>query len=179
MLLDLGLIAAMAEGAALGTAARALVLGSYRVPTSSMAPAIQPGDRLVGERITLHGHMPSQGSVVTFRDPRNARSTLVKRVIATEGHIVDIRDGRVLVDGTPLDEPYVQGRRTNAPTASPTGPDGPVRYPYVVPKGHLWVMGDNRGSSRDSRVFGPIPLQAVSSRVVAVVWPRSHARRLV
>ena len=55
MLLDLGLIAAMAEGAALGTAARALVLGSYRVPTSSMAPAIQPGDRLVGERITLHG----------------------------------------------------------------------------------------------------------------------------
>lgn len=174
MFLDLGLIGAMAEGAALGVATRAFAVGSYRVPTSSMAPAIQPGDRLVGERVTLRGHAPRQGSVVTFRDPQDKRTTLVKRVIATEGQVVDIQDGHMLVDGVPLDEPYVCGRRTVASTH----PDDPIRYPCRIPDGHVWVMGDNRGSSRDSRFFGPIPLRSVTSRVVAIVWPREHARRL-
>lgn len=174
MFLDLGLIGAMAEGAALGAAARAFAVGSYRVPTSSMAPAIQPGDRLVGERVSLRGHILRQGSVVTFRDPQDVRTTLVKRVIATEGQVVDIRDGRMLVDQIPLDEPYVCGRRTVASKRS----DDPVSYPCRIPDGHVWVMGDNRGSSRDSRFFGPIPLRSVTSRVVAIVWPREHARRL-
>ena len=178
MLLDLGLLAAMAEGAALGTAARAFAVGSYRVPTVSMAPAIQPGDRLIGERLTQKRGLLSQGSVVTFRDPQDARVTLVKRVIATEGQTIDFKDGHVLVDGSTLDEPYVCGRLTAVPAMAPAGSSGPVQYPYLIPDGHLWVMGDNRGSSRDSRFFGPLSLRLVTSRVVAIVWPRAHAQRI-
>ena len=89
---------------------------------------------------------------------------LIKRVIATGGQTVDLRDGVVYVDGVPLDEPYTQGKPSNDLNSG-------ITYPYTVPEGHVWVMGDNRTNSADSRAFGAIPLESVTGHAVLRYWP--------
>ncbi len=87
-------------------------------------------------------------------------SEFIKRVVALEGETVEIRSGELLVDGTVLEEPYLGGGMT--------GDDfGPLR----VPSGHVFVLGDNRLASRDSRVFGPVPVEDVVGRAFVVIWP--------
>ena len=150
--------------------ARVLLVGLYRVPTGSMVPTIQTGDCILGERVSHRIRQPRQGEVVTFECPEELGITLVKRVIATEGQTVDIRDGHVFVDGHQLDEPYAQGGRTDP---QPPDEDGTaaITYPHVVAEGCVWVMGDNRADSRDSRLFGDVPISSVSSRVLCAYWP--------
>ena len=89
-------------------------------------------------------------------------------VIAVGGQTVDLRDGRVYVDGVLQDEPYTRGE--------PSYPLTPyygltIDYPYTVPEGGLWVMGDNRTNSADSRAFGAIPLESVTGHAVLRYWP--------
>ena len=112
------------------------------------------------------------GDIVTFHDPRSPRRTLIKRVIATGGQTVDLRDGIVLVDGEPLSEHYLKSSGTYPFGASA------VSYPVHVPQGSVWVMGDNRKNSFDSRFFGPVTVSALTSRVVYRYWPLEQARRL-
>lgn len=143
---------------------RAFVVGLYVVPSSSMEPSILPGDLVMGNRVELAMCDPHVGDVITFESPEAAGTTLVKRVVATAGQEVDIRGGRLYVDGVPADEPYAVGRTERLS-------DSRVSYPHVVAEGCVWVMGDNRESSRDSRSFGDVPLSSVSSRVVLRYWP--------
>ena len=150
--------------------ARVFLVGLYRVPTGSMVPTIQTGDCILGERVSHRNRQPRQGEVVTFESPEEPGVTLVKRVIATEGQTIDIRDGRVLVDGCQFDEPYVQGGRTDSQAPDEDG-TAAITYPHVVAEGCLWMMGDNRADSRDSRLFGDVPASSVSSRVLFAYWP--------
>lgn len=143
---------------------RVLALGLYLVPSASMAPTIETGDFLLGEKFSNSLGMLSAGEIVTFESSESLGITLVKRVVAVGGQAVDIRNGRLWVGGKPLDEPYVIG-------STKVNPESGIAYPHVVAEDCVWVMGDNREASRDSRTFGDVPLASVSSCVVLRYWP--------
>ena len=156
---------------------RTFVAEVYEVPTGSMLNTIQLGDRLVGEKLTYRfGGTPQAGDVITFTSPLNSDTLLVKRVIATAGQTVDLRDGAVYIDGQLMDEPYTEGK----PTYSLADRNGAViqNYPYTVPAGPIFVMGDNRTNSLDSRYFGPVAVSTVTSKAMFIFWPFDHARGL-
>jgi signal peptidase I len=155
---------------------RAFVAEVYEVPTGSMLETIQLGDRLLGEKITYKFRSPQVGEVVTFMDPQGRDVNLIKRVIATAGQTVDVRDGAVYVDGNRLDEPYTLGKESQAFTK--TVYPGGISYPFTVPEGCVWLMGDNRTDSADSRYFGPVNVSDVTSRALFIFWPFSDARGL-
>lgn len=155
---------------------RTFIAENFEVPSGSMLETIQEGDRIFCEKVTLWWDSPEAGDVVTFRDPDGSGATLIKRVIATEGQTVDLQDGAVLVDGVRLDEEYTLGKPSypydkHAPNLSEN-----VTFPYQVPEGCIWVMGDNRPVSLDSRYFGAVPLNTVTSKAVFIYWPFSDAR---
>lgn len=146
------------------------VVTPYVVPTGSMLETIQEGDMLLGECVTLHFQDPEQDDIVTFRSPLDGE-TLIKRVVAVGGQTIDLVDGEVYVDGERLDEPYTGGKPTYS-LSEYVGSAG-IEYPYVVPEGAVWVMGDNRTDSRDSRYFGPVDVDDVTSRALFIYWPPS------
>jgi signal peptidase I len=143
----------------LTTFLRAFVLDQYEIPTGSMEPTIEVNDRLFAEKVSYRFGLPTAGDIVTFEDPTGAVSpenqgrVLIKRCIAIEGQTVDLKDGRVVVDGVALDESYTHGKRSE-PLETMSGVT--INYPYTIPADSVWVMGDNRTNSLDSRYFGPV-----------------------
>lgn len=147
---------------------QAFVVCPYMIPTGSMEDTIEVNDRVWSEKVSYYFRDIEAGDIVTFDDPEIAGRTLIKRVIATEGQTVDLIDGLVYVDGITLDEPYTNGKASD-PLKTAVGVE--ISYPYTVPAGCVWVMGDNRTNSADSRYFGPIDVSLVSGRAVAIYWP--------
>lgn len=131
-----------------------------RVRGRSMAPTLDPGDVVL---TTPLGGGLRRGDVVLLRDPRDRVRRQVKRVVGFGGESLRVTDGRLDVDGRPLDEAYAVG----------SGPDGGL----AVPPGHVVVLGDARDSSTDSRVYGAVPTPLVDARVLARVWPRPRLLR--
>lgn len=125
----------------------------------SMEPTLYDNERVIVEKISyrLTGG-PRRGDVVVLRLD-GAQDMLIKRVVALPGETVAVQGGQVVVDGMPLTEPWAvrQG-----------GPDYP---PTLVPEGHVFVMGDNRGHSNDSRSFGPVPLKNIVGHAIFIYWP--------
>ncbi|WP_288735846.1 signal peptidase I [uncultured Enorma sp.] len=150
---------------------RMFVIEPYRVPTGSMEPTIEVGDQIFAQKLTVNLGMDVQpGDIVVFRNPdgTSEHDVLVKRVIATAGQTVDLVDGVVYVDGVALDEPYAEGE--SYPLAAQA--EGvSVGFPYTVPEGCVWVMGDNRENSADSRYFGAVPEDDLIGVVVFRYWP--------
>jgi signal peptidase I len=147
---------------------RAWVIQPYIVPSGSMLPTIQLDDQVLANKFIYDFHGPQRGNIVVFDDPGGVLGTLIKRVIATGGQTVDLKDGKVVVGGTPLDEPY-----THAQPSDPL-PGSQVQFPVKIPKGYIWVMGDNRTQSQDSRWFGPIPVSTVHGQAFFIYWPVSR-----
>lgn len=150
---------------------RTFVIEPYVVPTGSMEDTIEIGDQVFAQKVTTNlGMSPQAGDIIVFRNPDGSsdHDVLVKRVIATAGQTVEMVDGRVLVDGQALDEPYTIGQ--SQPLAS-QAPGVIIRYPYTVPEGCIWVMGDNRENSADSRYFGAVEVDDVIGVVVLRYWP--------
>lgn len=129
----------------------------YSVPTASMEPTLRPGDHIVVTMI--HGDAVQAGDVVVFHSPEGHDELLVKRVVAMPGDRIESRGGRVCVHGHTVPEAYL---------ASPAGTD--FIAPQVIPAGHYFVLGDNRGNSYDSRRFGPIAASLVIGRARLVLW---------
>jgi len=130
-----------------------------RVYGSSMEPNLHTDQRLVVEKVTYRLHEPRRGDVIVLRIPERGPELLIKRVIALPGETVEVRDGNVYIDGVVLSEPYL---------SQPTyGQFGPLR----VPEGDVFVMGDNRGASNDSRIFGPVPENRILGRAWVSYWP--------
>ena len=167
---------ALLGGVAIAAILRLFVIGVYYVPSGSMLNTIHEGDLLLGEMVSLHFEDPRPGDVVTFDSPLTDGETLVKRVIAVGGQTIDLVDGTVYVDGEPLVEPYTEGKPTES-LSDYLGSAG-ISYPYVVPEDTIWVMGDNRTNSKDSRFFGPVSVDDVTSRVLFIYWPLSHVGTL-
>jgi len=125
----------------------------------SMRPNLNWDQRVIVEKVTyglIHG--PRRGDVVVINRPEE-KTLLVKRVVALPGETVAVCGGQVFINGQPLEEAW---------PVRPGGPD----YPRTrVPDGHVFVLGDNREESRDSRFFGPVPIEQVGGQVKLIVWP--------
>ena len=148
---------------------RLFVFVPYEIPSGSMEETIMTGDMVFSEKISYYLRPPAQGDIVTFSDPEVAGRTLIKRVIATSGQVVDLINGSVYVDGKKLDEPYTNGKRSFPLTR--TARNVEISFPYTVPEGCVWVMGDNRTSSQDSRYFGAVPTSSITGRAALIYWP--------
>jgi signal peptidase I len=140
----------------------AMVARGYEVNGSSMAPLLNPGERVLASRWPYRFGEVQRGDIVVFRPPRAVDTPYVKRVIGLPGDLVEIRRGRVWVNGKVLHETYVRQ------------PWWDNRLAERVPKGTLYVMGDNRDSSNDSRLFGEVPRAHVEARVWVRYWPLSR-----
>ncbi|HVL04920.1 MAG TPA: signal peptidase I [Acidimicrobiales bacterium] len=142
---------------------KTFLLQAFYIPSLSMAPTLQVNDRVLVNKLSYDLHDVNRGDLVVFESPPNEGSQtkdLIKRVIGLPGETVESRDGHILINGQVLEEPYL-------------GPDvitGPLEK-VTVPPEHLWVMGDNRPNSRDSRFFGAIPESLVIGRAFIRVWP--------
>lgn len=150
---------------------RTFVFQAYQIPSGSMENTIDTGDMVFSEKLTYYGSDPQQGEIVTFADPEVPSRTLIKRVIATGGQTVNLQDGHVYVDGVQLDEPYTEGK-PSYPLETAYGTS--ITYPYTVPEGEIWVMGDNRTNSQDSRYFGSVPVSNVTGHAIFTYWPIDH-----
>ena len=151
-------------------AMKSFVYQAYSVPTGSMEDTIMPGDMLFAEKITFRNRAPEPGEIVTFLDPRTEEErVLIKRVIAVGGQTIDLIKGDVYIDGVMIKEPYTLSPGNTFPLQRST-----ITYPYTIPEGYIWVMGDNRENSTDSRGFGPVSLDAVLERAVFIYWPFDH-----
>ncbi|MFJ9977324.1 signal peptidase I [Streptomyces cyaneofuscatus] len=152
----------------------AVVYKPYAVPTASMSPTVNAGDRVLAERID--GGDVRRGDVVVFTDSVWGDTPMVKRVVGVGGDTVACcdKDGRLTVGGTPVDEPYIDRGPAGA---GPPAPASPQEFSAKVPKGQIFLLGDERSTSLDSRVHlqdpgqGSVPLSAVQARVDAVAWP--------
>lgn len=160
-------VIALAVAAAL--CVRLFIVAPYSIPSGSMEETLMPGDYILAERLTYGSSDPQVGDIVTFKDPDDPSKTLIKRVIATEGQTVELNRGRVMVDGALVDEPYTEGK-PGFPIETKDG-DSQVEYPYTVPEGHIWVMGDNRTNSIDSRAYGAVPIENVTGKAFFRLWP--------
>ena len=129
----------------------------YAIPSASMAPTLEPGDRIVVTRYFRGA--PERGHVVVFRSPENPQELLVKRVVGVAGEAIESRGGRVRIGGYTLPEPYVRA-----------DPSAAEIEPQVVPPSSYYVLGDNRGDSSDSRVWGVVPRTLIVGRARMVLW---------
>jgi signal peptidase I len=127
----------------------------------SMQPTFFDQQRLIMEKVTYRLRGPARGDVVVIKDPNHGPVPLIKRVIGLPGERVTVANGHVYIDGELLEESYV-GERTEGVTLS-----------WIVPPFHVFVMGDNRNNSRDSRIFGPVPLETILGHAIFRYWPLS------
>ena len=135
-------------------AIRSWVLTPYEVASDSMAPALSSGSWVLVDRVSWRFDGARRGDVVVVDRPNG--ELVVKRVVATAGQQVALDDGWLVVDGLVVDEPLVDHSRV----------DGTWFGPVTVPSAHVFVLGDNRETSIDSRHFGPVPVSSVDGRVV-------------
>ncbi len=130
-----------------------------RVEGYSMEPTLYGQQRLIVEKLTYRLRPPARGEIVVIHVPGYGDEMLIKRVIGLPGEQVEVRDGQVFVDGQALREPYLAGL---------TYGDYPATQ---VPEQHVFVMGDNRNNSNDSRAFGPIASAEIVGRAWLRYWP--------
>ncbi len=151
---------------ALAQGIKMFLVQPFVIPTGSMEPTIAIGNRVLAEKVSFRFfRQPAYGDIVVFDDPASQHPQLIKRVIAVGGQTVDVKDGAVWVDGKRLVEPYIYGKPNEL---------GTVKMPITVPEGQVWLMGDNRTNSGDSRFFGPVPVAQIKGHAVWTYWPPSE-----
>ena len=167
---------------------KTLLVQAFFIPSGSMEPTLMPGDRVIVVKVPYYFHDPQRGDVIVFEDPDPSKQPdrglvggvfhwlvqglgaappdnedFIKRVIGLPGETVWAKGGDVYVDGVKLDEPYLTQKTDDFPKTK-------------VPDGTLFVMGDNRGNSLDSRFgLGYVPLDQVIGKADLVIWPPSRA----
>jgi signal peptidase I len=168
--------AAIVAAVLLAAGMREFVVQPFSIPSSSMVPTLQRGDRILVLKAFFSWHDLREGDIVVFtRPPRDqcggpADDDLVKRVIALPGQTIYSAGGTIYVDGRRLAEPYL-------PRLDPLGPPIPGatrKDPFRVPRGEFYMMGDNRQDSCDSRYWGPIRGSSIVGRVVLLWWRDDH-----
>lgn len=197
---------------AVAVVVRTFVFETFYIPSGSMEPTLEPGDRIVVDKLSFHLHPVVRGDIVVFRRPPGwppQYADLVKRIIGLPGETLWAHDGHVWIDtgachtagtctgpvitvpgdgtgsssGAPggvvalrqLREPWLPrvDRDVTAPGPDATDPFS-LTDPYTVPRGDVFVMGDNRTLSADSRYFGPVPRHDLVGEVVFRYWPLSR-----
>lgn len=165
---------------------RAFIIQAFKIPSGSMIPTFEIGDRifvnkfLYGARIPFTDfrlpaiRQPKRGDVIVFVSPEAPKKDFVKRLIATEGERVEIKDGGIYIDGKVIDNPsssrpiYYYNR----------GSYGKEGEPAIVPKDFYYALGDNSASSRDSRYWGFVPKKNLVGKAIFIYWP-IHRMRVI
>ena len=183
-LVELVLIVAMAIGLAL--AVQAWAVKPYKIPSASMEPTLEVGQRVLVNRVGTHFGDPEVGDILVFHPPRGAEAgacgveppegqvcaepvgeesdiSFIKRVVAGPGDRLSVRDGHPVVNGVEASEPFAQ------PCDEPSRCDFPQAI--TVPDDHYFMMGDNRAASDDSRFWGPVPRDWIIGQAFATYWP--------
>ena len=144
------------------------------MPASSMEPTLKLGDYFMVRMDYYPRKRPKQSDIVIFRFPSDHSKDFIKRVVAVEGQEFEIQDKKVFVDNQKVAEPWAIHRspETTPATQSPRDNLGPI----IVPKGHVFVMGDNRDFSFDSRFFGPVDVREIKGRVLYIYWAADKKR---
>ena len=159
---------------------RAFVIQAFRIPSESMRDTLLVGDFLFVNKfeygpkipfthVRLPGlRAPRRGDVIVFQFPQDPSKDFIKRCIATGGQTLQVTDKQVAVDGEKLNEPYAIH---TDPSVRPAGFEFRDNYgPYTVPAGELFMMGDNRDNSNDSRYWGPLRMDLVKGRAMFIYW---------
>ena len=147
---------------------RTFIVELYIVDGPSMKPTLQHEERLVVNKFIYRLRNPEKGEILIFRYPRDPSRDFIKRVIATGGDTIEIKEGRVYVNDQLLKEDYILEKTR-------------TEYPKVtVPEGTVFVMGDNRNNSDDSRFadVGFVPLDLIKGKAVVVFWPLDNIQSL-
>ena len=131
----------------------------FYIPSPSMETTLMTNDRIIVNKFIYKINEPERGDIIVFQYPLDPERDFVKRVIALEGETIEVRDNYVYINGKRLEEPYIQDTMVFN--------FGPVR----VPKDHLFVMGDNRNNSDDSRVWGALHTKYLVGKTVFKYWP--------
>ncbi len=147
---------------------RYFIVELYLVDGPSMRPTLLNQERLVVNKFVYRFRAPERGEVLVFRYPQDQSRDFIKRVIAVPGDTIEIKDGRVFVNQQLMNEPYI---------LSQTRGDYPLS---TVPEGHIFVMGDNRNNSEDSRFadVGFVPFNLIKGKAILVFWPFDHLKTL-
>ena len=147
---------------------RSFVVEAFKIPSGSMIPTLEIGDHIFVNKFIYDFRKPQRGDVIVFKAPPDPSIDYIKRVVGVEGDRVEVRDGHVFVNGTNA----TFGEAT-CPPGSHYACDGPI----LVPKDHIFVMGDNREESSDSRFWGFVPLESIRGEAL-VVWYSPHLSRI-
>ena len=158
---------------------RSFVVQAFKIPSGSMLPTLQIGDHILvnkfvyGVRVPYFGTLivpvgkPRRGDVVVFIYPQDEDKDFIKRVVGVEGDSVEVRDKRLFVNGEPVADPYARfAEGEDGRTVAPRDNFGP----FKVPAGYIFVMGDNRDRSYDSRFWGPVSLDKVKGKAFLIYW---------
>jgi len=140
---------------------RPFILAAFWVPSESMVPTLEVGDRVFVSKFIYHFTEPERGDIVVFEDVEGGDWDLIKRVVGVPGDEIEVRSGTLLVNGEPQNEPYLNREI----------PDDTFFGPSKLSEGELFVMGDNRANAWDSRVFGPLPVENIEGEAFMLFWP--------
>ncbi len=147
---------------------KTFLIQAFYIPSPSMVPTLEIGDRVLVNKLSYDFGDVNRGDVIVFNRPGGAGSDgieeLIKRVVALPGETVEANNNQVFVNGQPLDESYLPADAVTSDFA-----------PEVIPDGNVWVMGDNRSSSFDSRQFKAIPTDTIVGRAFVIIWPFGDA----
>lgn len=158
--LELVVIAVVAFALVFGVV-RPFIVEAFVIPSGSMIPTLMIGDRVLANKFIYDFTDPERGDVIVFESVETEGQDLIKRVVGTPGDAVEIRDDTLYVNGEPQGAPYLNG-------------ESGAGYPqerFTVPEGSYFMMGDNRGNSSDSRVFGPVPEENLEGEAFVTFWP--------
>ncbi len=142
------------------------VAQAFQVEQYSMEPTLLPRDRVLVNKFVHTWRGPRHGDIIVLRYPRDPGRNYIKRIIALPGDRVQIRDGHLSINDRPMQEMYLNG--------APTGDYGPE----TVPPGSVFVLGDNRNNSEDSRAFGFVKQELIVGQAVVIYWPPQRLRVL-
>jgi signal peptidase I len=143
---------------------RPFVLEAFRIPSESMVPTLLVGDRVFVNKFIYRFTEPERGDVVVFESVNGGEEDLIKRVVGVAGDRVRVVNGVLSVNEEPQNEPYLNRGI----------PDGSFFGPTRLSEGEVFVMGDNRANSADSRVFGSLPIENIEGEAFVRFWPPSR-----
>jgi signal peptidase I len=163
----------------LALAIRTFVVQAFKIPSGSMLPTLQIGDHILVNKFVYGPRLeipltqislarlpglrkPAPGDVVVFIWPKDRSKDFIKRVIAVEGETIEVRQKQIYINGRPRDDPHA--------SYSPRPASGDSYGPYIVPPGSVFVMGDNRDQSYDSRFWGPVPIADIKGEALIIYW---------
>jgi signal peptidase I len=164
----LEIVQALALAVVISVVLNLFVVQVTEVRQQSMKPTLEQNDRVLVSKLDYRFGSPQRSDMIVFNPPvPDATIPYVKRVIAVGGDVIDLRNGNVFVNGQQVEIPEAHGA---------TQPQAPqIVYPFTVPAGHVFVMGDNRTFSSDSRTFGPVPVGNIIGKVILRFWPVERA----